>query len=117
LELRARAALHLLRARTLRARFAPSRGATYTCIVTRTQIYLSDSEAAALDRESQLSGRTKSQLIREAIDAVYLKTADATTLERALKASAGAWKRRETGAAYVDRVRGGTLARASGTRG
>ena len=83
----------------------------YTYIVTRTQIYLSESEAAALDRESRLSGRTKSQLIREAIDSVYLKSPDASKLARALASSAGAWKRRESGAAFVERIRGGRLAR------
>ena len=41
----------------------------YTYIVDRTQIYLTPEESAALERESIATGKTKSQLIREAIDA------------------------------------------------
>ncbi len=83
----------------------------YTYIVTRTQIYLSDEEAAVLDREARSSGRTKSQLIREAIDHVYLQGPDAAGVLRAIQKSAGGWRRRLSGADYVERLRPGRLAR------
>jgi predicted transcriptional regulator len=84
----------------------------YAYIMTRTQIYLSEEETRALQREARASGRSKSQLIREAIDRVYLQANDSSKLIRALGASAGAWKRRTgNGEAYVERVRGGRLAR------
>jgi hypothetical protein len=82
----------------------------YTYIMTRTQIYLSDDEAAVLEREARASGRTKSQLIREAIDQVYLRGPDATGLLRALQKSAGGWRRRAGGAETVERLRPGRLA-------
>jgi hypothetical protein len=83
----------------------------YTYIMNRTQIYLSDVEAKALEREARASGRTKSRLIRDAIDRVYLGGQDASKLVRALEASAGAWSRRADGAAYVERIRAGRLSR------
>jgi hypothetical protein len=43
----------------------------YTYTVDRTQIYLTPDESAALERESIKTGKTKSQLIREAIDEKY----------------------------------------------
>jgi predicted transcriptional regulator len=79
--------------------------------MNRTQIYLSDEEVEALEREARATGRTKSLLIREAIDRVYLGGRDASELLRALEASAGAWRRREDGASYVERIRSGRLAR------
>ena len=45
----------------------------YTYIVQRTQIYLSDLDAKALDRMARRTGRTRSQLIREAIEATILE--------------------------------------------
>jgi hypothetical protein len=83
----------------------------YTYIVTRTQIYLSDAETKALEREARATGRTKSRLIRDAIDRVYLGGKDTSKLVRALGASAGAWSRRENGAAYVEGIRSGRLSR------
>jgi hypothetical protein len=79
--------------------------------MVRTQIYLSDEEARALEREARASGRTKSRLIRDAIDRVYLGGRDTAEVLRSLQKSAGAWRRRESGAAYVERVRSGRLAR------
>lgn len=85
-------------------------GAMYTYIVHRTQIYLSEDETEALDRLAKRTGRTRSQLIREAISAHYLAGAgadDRVAFSRALLASAGAWKgRRPTGKAFVERLRG-----------
>jgi hypothetical protein len=80
-------------------------------IVTRTQIYLSDEQAAALERAARAAGKTKSQLIREAIDRTYFGGADSAKVLSALQLSAGAWRRREAGAAYVERMRSGRLAR------
>ena len=83
----------------------------YVYIVERTQIYLTGAESAALDRESERTGRSRSQLIRDAIDSSYLGRSGDDRL-KALRESAGVWKNRnETGAAYVKRVRKGRLAR------
>lgn len=80
----------------------------YTYIVERTQIYLSREQAAALDREARRRGQTRSHLIREAIDRVYLSEPSIDEMLAALEASAGAWKNRtETGEEYVDRIRSG----------
>ena len=83
----------------------------YIYIMVRTQIYLSHGEAKALEREARATGRTKSRLIRDAIDRVYLGGKDASDVLRSLEKSAGAWRRRESGAAYVERLRSGRLAR------
>ena len=80
----------------------------YTYIVERTQIYLSGEQAAALDREARRRGQTRSHLIREAIDRVYLSEPSIEEVLAALEASAGAWKdRSESGEEYVDRIRSG----------
>jgi hypothetical protein len=80
----------------------------YTYIVERTQIYLSSEQASALDREARRRGQTRSHLIREAIDRVYLSEPSIEEVLAALEASAGAWKdRSETGEEYVDRIRSG----------
>ena len=80
----------------------------YTYIVERTQIYLSREQAAALDREARRRGQTRSHLIREAIDRVYLSEPSIEEVLAALEASAGAWKdRSESGEEYVDRIRSG----------
>lgn len=84
----------------------------YTYIVERTQIYLTRRESAALAKLARSTGRTRSQLIREAITAQYLTGSDAAALADALEATSGIWAdRTETGEAYVDRVRPGRLAR------
>jgi hypothetical protein len=80
----------------------------YTYIVERTQIYLTKKQAAALDREAQRSGTTRSHLIREAIDARYGTSRDRAQIERVLRTTAGLWRdRAESGDAYVRRLRSG----------
>lgn len=76
--------------------------------MVRSQIYLSEDEMAALERESRATGRSKSQLIRDAIDRTYLKSRQ--DLLGALSRSKGTWRRRETGKAWVERHRKGRLA-------
>lgn len=85
----------------------------YIYIMERTQIYLNAEEARALERLARRTGRTKSQLIREAIDQTYLGSHhDREQVLAALRRSAGSWRRRkETGEEYVERLRGGRLAR------
>ena len=81
-------------------------------IVKRTQIYLTRREDAALARASKQTGRTRSELIREAIDRVYLGGRDTDDILANLRASAGAWgERAESGVEYVERARPGRLAR------
>lgn len=82
----------------------------YIYIVRRTQIYLSDQEHEALDRLSAESGKTKSQLVREAVERVYLEPRGGDALVAALAASHGAWRRRNSGSDYVERLRAGRLA-------
>ena len=83
----------------------------YTYTVERTQIYLSKRDKAALERAAKETGRTRSQLIREAIEARYL-TSQADDLVAVLNRTAGLWEdRAETGEAYVERMRSGRLAR------
>jgi len=84
----------------------------YTYIVERTQIYLTRRESSALARLAKTTGRTKSQLIREAIGAQYLDQTDADELTAAIDATAGLWAdRTESGESYVERLRRGRLAR------
>ena len=84
----------------------------YTYIMQRTQIYLTRREAAALERAARETGRTRSQLIREAIEACYLTEVEQHDLLAALEASAGLWAdMSETGEAAVERLRSGRLAR------
>lgn len=91
---------------------------TYTMDdLERTQIYLTRSERNVLGRVQQESGVTQSELVRRAIDRVYLGRDRLTRDERLriARAAAGAWAERdETGAAYVQRVRSGRLARLHG---
>ena len=82
----------------------------------RTQIYLSDDEAGALRRRARESGRTVSDLIREAIDRTYL--GEPADLVATLDATAGAWSGRDfDGASYVDSIRPGRLATLHPKRG
>ena len=84
----------------------------YVYIVQRTQIYLTKREAAALERVSKATGRTRSQLIREAIGARYLAAPDVDATLAVLASTAALWgDRTETGEQYVERVRSGRLAR------
>jgi hypothetical protein len=84
----------------------------------RTQIYLTEAQGRLLERRSRATGSPISELIRAAIDQVYagerrLSRADRVRLARK---TAGAWKDfPETGAEYVERLRGsGRLARLHG---
>jgi predicted DNA-binding protein len=76
----------------------------YTYIVDRTQIYLTEEESAALDRASIATGKTKSQLIREAIDEKYRVRPSLEEFMVALDAASGIWKDRpeRDPAAYVE---------------
>ena len=72
----------------------------------RTQIYLSEQEIARLDREADRTGRTRSRLIRDAVNRAYGHQVDIEEFERVLRASAGAWKDRPfTGQEYVKAIR------------
>lgn len=77
----------------------------------RTQIYLTPREAAALDAAARRTGQTRSHLIREAIETVYLGGSEPADRLDALDRSAGAWvDRTEDGEAFVERLRPGRLA-------
>ena len=77
----------------------------YSDVMQRTQIYLSDDEAALLAEASARTGASRSELIRRAVRTQY----GVETPERrlaALRASAGAWRDRSgTGADYVEELR------------
>ncbi len=78
-------------------------------IARRTQIYLHDYQDRGLTERSQQAGRTKSALIRDAIDA-YLSPASSdqrglARLRVAVQDAAGAAPRLPTGADYVDELR------------
>ena len=79
-----------------------------TYIMRRTQIYLTEEQGRILRSRSRETGRTVSDLIREAIDKVLDSSRDPSTAEKILVArrTAGAWKSLpETGAEYVERIR------------
>lgn len=78
-------------------------------IMKRTQIYLTDEQDELLHRRRKATGATISELIRAAIDAVYLGKREMSLKEklRVLEETYGAWKdRTETGEEYVERIRG-----------
>ena len=80
----------------------------------RTQVYLTNEELSALNRQQRGTGTDRSQLIRRAIDREYLGRARLTKPDRLsiIRRAAGAWKgRTETGAQYVERLRSGRLGR------
>jgi predicted transcriptional regulator len=84
----------------------------YTYIVERTQIYLTPRESAALDAAARRTGRTRSHLIREAIEAVYLREADIAERLAVLDATSGIWKdRTQTTEEMVAAMRTGRIAR------
>jgi hypothetical protein len=75
----------------------------------RTQIYLTESQGRVLESRSRATGRTISQLIREAIDTAYIRNRGLSRAERlrVARTTAGSWTEfRETGAEYVERIRG-----------
>ena len=84
----------------------------YTYIMQRTQIYLGEVEARILDRLARRTGRTRSQLIREAIEAAYVDARSPQAIEAALVETAGSWRRSgSSGAAWVERRRRGRLSK------
>ena len=87
----------------------------YTYIVDRTQIYLTPEESAALERASIATGKTKSQLIREAIDEKYGAEPSLEEFMSALNAAAGIWANPE-GEAAVKAIHAGRRAEARQTR-
>ena len=89
----------------------------YSDVVHRTQIYLDDAEVEALDAASTRTGASRSELIRRAIRAQYGHVSREARVS-ALRTSAGAWRGRgETGAQYVDAIRGDVNERLARFRG
>lgn len=86
-----------------------------TYIMKRTQIYLAADQDAKLARRAAATGVTKSDLIRQAVDA-FLEAPgdDAARLARflaALEETAGAAKSLPDGRTYVERLRAADLRR------
>jgi hypothetical protein len=72
----------------------------------RTQIYLGDEELGLLDRAVAETGASRSELIRRAMGSTFGDESREARL-RALRRSAGSWKRRRfDGSQYVDALRG-----------
>jgi len=72
----------------------------------RTQVLLEEHQYRRLKRESQSSGRSIGELVREAIDDKYRPSQE--RMWAALQASRGAWADRDDigdGAEYVERIR------------
>jgi hypothetical protein len=72
----------------------------------RTQVMLEEHQYRRLKRESESSGRSIGELVREAIDDKYRPSQE--RMWAALKASRGAWADRDDlgdGAEYVERSR------------
>lgn len=77
--------------------------------MSRTQVYLGKGELELLERASRDTGASRSELIRRAVRTTFGERGKDEKL-RALKGSAGAWRRqRASGAEYVDAMRGGDL--------
>lgn len=89
-------------------------------IMRRTQIYLTEEQGRVLESRSKATGSTVSQLIRTAVDSVYLRRRAMSRAQRArlARSAAGSWKSLpETGQEYVERIRGsGHLARLHGVK-
>lgn len=83
----------------------------YIYIMRRAQIYLAEGHDEILERLAKSRGTTKSALIRDAIENAYCKQSDSKRVSQGLRSSAGAWKRRESGSSYVERMRDGRLHR------
>jgi Arc/MetJ-type ribon-helix-helix transcriptional regulator len=78
----------------------------YSGVVGRTQVYLGDDELELLDRVGRATGASRSELIRRAVRSTFGEKSKAERLQ-ALDASAGSWRgRRQSGAEYVDALRG-----------
>jgi len=77
--------------------------------MSRTQIYLGEGELELLDRATQETGASRSELVRRAVRSTFGRQGKDERLD-ALRASAGSWRgRRSSGADYVDAMRGGDL--------
>jgi predicted transcriptional regulator len=77
--------------------------------VHRTQIYLADEQQSRLSERARRSGRTRSDLIREAIDR-YLEAGDDSadalaSFRAAVTTAAGSVPRLPSGAEYVENLR------------
>lgn len=83
----------------------------YIYIMHRTQIYLSEQEKAVLEELSRQLGRTRSDLIRAAVQQVYLGAHQLDVVLSNLDASAGSWRRRTSGEQLVEELRRGRLSR------
>lgn len=78
----------------------------YMYIMHRTQIYLSDRENAILSAESERTGRSRSELIRDAVRKTYRGPGTVEDFERALDAAAGILRDAPfTGQEYVEAIR------------
>lgn len=78
----------------------------YNGVVGRTQVYLTEDELELLDRAAQVSGASRSELIRRAVRATFGRTQAEARLA-GLRRGAGLWRDRPfTGADYVDATRG-----------
>jgi hypothetical protein len=76
----------------------------------RTQVLLEEHQYRRLKRESESSGRSIGELVREAIDDKYRPSQE--RMWATLKASRGAWADRDDigdGADYVERIRNQSL--------
>ena len=72
--------------------------------MARAQVYLGPDERRLLDRAAQVTGATRSELIRRAIQVTYGRSPDDRL--NAVRQTAGLWKGRKfTGTKYVDKVR------------
>ncbi|MBC8323292.1 MAG: CopG family transcriptional regulator [Candidatus Marinimicrobia bacterium] len=61
--------------------------------MNRTQIYITKEEQQTLKRLSKLTGKSKSELIRDAIDK-YIHDSDENNWKDRVRAAAGLWKDR-----------------------
>ncbi len=80
--------------------------------MVRTQISLEESQKKRLDEESARTGRSISDLIREAISIRFPETIDTEEALAIIRSSAGAWAGRDPeddvdGETYVERMRSG----------
>jgi metal-responsive CopG/Arc/MetJ family transcriptional regulator len=77
--------------------------------MSRTQVYLGEDELELLERASQETGASRSELVRRAVRATFGRQGKDERLS-GLRASAGSWRgRKHSGAEYVDAMRGGDL--------
>lgn len=76
----------------------------YSDTMHRTQVYLSEEEIELLDRQSRVTGASRSELIRRAVRRSYgTKDVDLETKREVLRRAAGLWKDRDfTAAEYLE---------------